>query len=45
MITSYNINENERKREKKGEKNAYSIFRIFKQVSVVFLSSMFVYSS
>lgn len=34
---------NTKKKEK--EKNAYSIFRIFKQVSVLFLSSMFVYSS
>jgi hypothetical protein len=41
MIASYNINEKEKEREK----NVYSIFRIFKQVSVLFPSSMFVYSS
>lgn len=40
----YEKQRGQREREK-GEKNAYSIFRIFKQVSVLFLSSMFVYSS
>jgi hypothetical protein len=49
MIASHNKYEREREgekvRKKESEKNAYSIFGISKQVSILFLSSMFVYSS